>query len=347
MSKTMKRIWAVLVALSLLFAIVMPPGAAMAEESNKADFELKAVEKDGELRVKVLGKQLTDVYAFELQFEYDPLRFQLTGADTAIRGFSIEPIIRGNRILFAHTKVGSEAGITGDSELAELIFKRIRGGDAGVGLTVAKLVDSPLDQLTVNREDHVVSSDGQERVKLADIAGHWAEGRIDTAVELGFVSGYEDGTFRPDNPITRAEFSVLLAQALLLTDAAKLFFADAEQIPVWARAAVASMVESGIIQGYEDGSFRADRLINRSEIAVMVVRALGAQVAAGTEPDFADAGLVPDWAKPSVKLAADRGIVQGREDNQFAPLAQATRAEAVTLVLSLLQEKVEGAVLRF
>lgn len=340
MNNKTKRIWSMLVVLTLLIAITICPGAAMAVVP-KADFELKTVEKDGELHVKVLGKQLTDLYAFELQIEFDPLRFQLVKAETVVKGFTVQPIIRGNRILFAHTKVGSEAGITGNVELTELIFKRIRGGDADVRLKGVKLIDARLDALNVNREDQVVSVDNRERLQLSDITGHWAEEQIQTAVELGLVLGYEDSTFQPDNPVTRAEFAALLAHALLLTDAAKLSFADLEEIPNWAREVVALAVKAGIVEGYDDGTFQADRLISRSEMAVMVVRALGAKTTAGAVPVFADAQDVPDWAQSSVKLAADRGLLQGREGNQFAPLAQATRAEAATLILSLLDEQVK------
>ena len=111
--------------------------------------------------------------------------------------------------------------------------------------------------------------------EFLDMAGHWAEEAVRQAVAKGMVAGYPDGTFRPDHPITRAEFTVMLVRALRLEGTgAPLTFTDRDQIGSWAAEAIGLAVEAGIVRGYEDGSFRPDEPITRAEMAVMIANAL-------------------------------------------------------------------------
>ncbi len=178
-------------------------------------------------------------------------------------------------------------------------------------------------------------------VSFRDLTAHWAEPDIKQAVDLGIVSGYPDGTFKPDGAITRAEFAVMLVQALRpqekLSNNGPLPFTDLEQIGEWARNAVAQAVQAGIISGYEDGSFRPDARINRGEMAKMIANALGLEDNSADFTEFADNTAIPDWAKGAVAALSKRGIMTGREGNQFAPGGQATRAEAVKALLNMLR----------
>ncbi|MEW8985525.1 MAG: S-layer homology domain-containing protein, partial [Bacillus sp. (in: firmicutes)] len=105
------------------------------------------------------------------------------------------------------------------------------------------------------------------KVDLSDIADHWAKASIEKSVELGFVSGYEDGTFRPNRSITRGEISAMLARALKLEKVNTAFgFADQSQTPVWAQPFIQALAKAGYISGYENGTFRANKEITRSEL---------------------------------------------------------------------------------
>lgn len=321
-----------------LLCFCMFPNAAAASNADSA-FHLQTAEGDGKLTISLTAKNLVDAYAFEVQLEFDSLRLQWMRAETSVSGFTVSPVVKGNRILFAHTKIGNASGIVGDAELVKLTFQRIRGGEAAVHWRTIKLIDSALDMSTLNPEIGAVFTSGLKPVQMRDIAGHWAEKNIDAAVELGFARGYQDGTFRPDNPITRAEFATLLTRALMLEGQSSASFADAALIPDWAASPVAAAARAGIVEGYDNGEFRPFRLIDRSELAVMIVRALGVQTDTGyASLTFADAGQIPSWAGPSVQLAVEHGLVKGRGDNRFAPLAQATRAEAITIILDLLDK---------
>ncbi|REE66649.1 chitodextrinase [Paenibacillus taihuensis] len=183
------------------------------------------------------------------------------------------------------------------------------------------------------------SSSGGEvpTASFSDTAGHWAEANIKLAVSKGIVTGYPNATFKPNQTVTRAEFAVMLMNALKLQiKGAALSFADAGTIGAWAQEDVEKAVQAGIIHGYEDGSFRPNAVITRAEMAVMTAAALGQFGQAGAAADFADEKDIPAWAKSSVAFVEHAGIVKGKGDNRFAPGDHATRAEAVTVLLNML-----------
>lgn len=185
---------------------------------------------------------------------------------------------------------------------------------------------------------------GEQAVRLRDIAGHWAEASIKRAVELGFVSGYTDASFKPNQTVSRDEFVAMLVQALKLEGAgATPDFADAGSIQPWARPYIAQAFESGLIGGYADGTFRPKASLSRAELAAMIVRGLGLKPAAEPTLFYADAGQIPAWAKPYVAAATEAGLMSGRGDNRFAPSASATRAEAAVVILNMLDVRAKLA----
>ncbi|MFS0572875.1 chitobiase/beta-hexosaminidase C-terminal domain-containing protein, partial [Brevibacillus sp. 179-C1.2 HS] len=189
--------------------------------------------------------------------------------------------------------------------------------------------------LTIYRETPQPS---EPAIEFSDIAGHWAKNYILRAVEKGFVSGYPDGTFKPNNPVTRAEFTVMLAGALKLkSEGTALTFADNEQIGEWAKQAVAQAVEARIIDGYDDGSFRPNNRITRVEMAAMIARSLTLQTNPGMSTGFADDEVIPQWAKGAVEAIRKLGIVDGRGGNRFVANEIATRAEATVMLLRMLE----------
>jgi L-asparaginase type II len=180
---------------------------------------------------------------------------------------------------------------------------------------------------------------GSNTQSFMDIAGHWAEASVMKAVSLNFVSGYPDYTFKPDQPVTRAEFAVMLTAALKLQGAGRdLEFADNDEIGEWAQNAVAQSVEASIVQGYEDNTFRPGAPINRVEMISMIAAALKLDPAPDSKTGFADDEIIPAWAKGSVEAVRVLKIIDGRSGNRFEPGGTATRAEAVTVILRLLDQ---------
>jgi|GEM_PF-5793799 Uncharacterised Sugar-binding Domain./S-layer homology domain. len=174
----------------------------------------------------------------------------------------------------------------------------------------------------------------ENQTKLTDIQNHWAGKDIQAAVSLGIVKGYSDGTFRPNTNVSRSEFAVLLGRALKFpTDSSSLSFGDADNIPTWAKSYIAHAVQSGIISGYGDQTFRPDGKITRLELVAMLARALDLKSSGNGKAPFADGDQISEWGQSYVTAAYEAGLIQGKADNRFAPEDQATRAEAVTLIL--------------
>jgi len=102
--------------------------------------------------------------------------------------------------------------------------------------------------------------------------GAWAQKAVAQAVQAGLIKGYEDGTFRPDAVLTRAEMAAMLAKALGQSNAVNTAtgFADDKDIPVWAKGAAEAMKKLGIMQGKGDNQFAPGDPATRAE-AVMVL----------------------------------------------------------------------------
>lgn len=206
-----------------------------------------------------------------------------------------------------------------------------------------KDTDKEIDKETNkdNNDDGTKNGSGettQPNIKLNDISKHWAKSSIERAVSLGFVKGYQDGTFHPDSEVTRAEFATMIVRALKLEgNEPKLSFKD--NIPTWAQSYVAQAVKAGIINGYDDHTFRAADKTTRTELTVMIVRALGLPVDSKEKLSFADNNKIPAWAHPYVVTGVKAGLINGRSNNLFAPNAHASRAEAVTLILRMLDSQ--------
>ncbi|WP_141506254.1 InlB B-repeat-containing protein [Paenibacillus luteus] len=171
-----------------------------------------------------------------------------------------------------------------------------------------------------------------------DIHGHWAASYIKQGVSKGIVNGYPNGTFKPNAAVTRAEFVVMLMNALKpQTEKAVITFTDTEKIGPWAKDAVAQAVQAGIIKGFEDGSFRPNQAVTRSEIVVMISRMLNLKQDTNLATDFRDDPRIPYWAKGAVAALKNLGLIQGKGNNEFAPNDKTTRAEATTILVRMLE----------
>lgn len=109
---------------------------------------------------------------------------------------------------------------------------------------------------------------------FADTAGHWAEEAIATAYGHGIISGYDEDTFGPDDPVTREQMTVMIFKAAKLTAGTdEIRFADSEQISDWAAAAVAAAVNNQLISGYPDNTFRPAQGATRAEAVTVILKA--------------------------------------------------------------------------
>jgi flagellar biosynthesis/type III secretory pathway protein FliH len=105
----------------------------------------------------------------------------------------------------------------------------------------------------------------------------WAEEAIAAAVQAGWLEGYEDGSFRPQQEVTRAELAVFMQRVLALKaddSNAALPFADAAEIPSWAAQGIAAAATAGLFQGNEQGRFLPAAAANRAETVSILLRAM-------------------------------------------------------------------------
>ncbi|OMD37089.1 S-layer homology domain-containing protein, partial [Paenibacillus odorifer] len=181
---------------------------------------------------------------------------------------------------------------------------------------------------------------GSDQLTFSDIKGHWAASEIIKAAQSGIVNGYVNGMFKPNGVVTREEFVVMLMKALKpQIDAVKLKFTDSVKIGIWAQQAVEQAVQLGIVKGYSDGSFHPDAEITRTEMAVMIVKALALKVEDSAVTSFVDDARIPNWAKGQVAALKNLSLVSGKGNNEFAPNDKATRAEAVTILMKMIAQK--------
>jgi hypothetical protein len=170
---------------------------------------------------------------------------------------------------------------------------------------------------------------------FTDILGHWAESYIKKAVSSGIINGNTDGTFKPDAAITRAEFTVMLMRMLKAEgQGSELSFVDESRIGSWERNAIALAVKAQVVAGYSDGHFRPNAAISRVEMIVMIARALELPIDKDAKTDDSD---IPQWAKGAVEALRRSGLMPEISGNQLTPNASVTRAEAVKMIIEVMQ----------
>lgn len=103
-------------------------------------------------------------------------------------------------------------------------------------------------------------------------AGDWFNNAVSTLSKAGIIAGYEDGSFRPNGYITRAEFATIAARFFDVTYNGKDLFPDISGH--WAKDYINQAANKGFVNGYEDGTFKPDRNITRAEAVTLVNRTL-------------------------------------------------------------------------
>ena len=155
---------------------------------------------------------------------------------------------------------------------------------------------------------------------------------LNTEDHYAYIVGYPDGNVKPEGNITRAEVATIFFR--LLTDESRNEFwsqtnnySDVSE-DAWYNNAVSTLSNAGIIDGYEDGTFKPDGNITRAEFATIAVRFFEATYDGGDL--FSD--IAGHWAQDYINEAANAGIVDGYPDGTFQPQQLITRAEAMTMV---------------
>ncbi len=181
----------------------------------------------------------------------------------------------------------------------------------------------------------------EEFVRYNDIDSvTWAATAINELTKEGIVSGDGNGTFRPNDNVTREEFAKMLVSALDMVDEnASCGFDDVGKND-WFYKYVASAYTAGIVNGISETEFGVKRNITRQEMAAMSARALerykkAAEIRTGIT--FEDDEMIADWAKGAVDTLYRAGIMSGTDGGNFEPEKIATRAQAAVVIYNLIK----------
>ncbi len=164
----------------------------------------------------------------------------------------------------------------------------------------------------------------------SDLDGHWAEEYFLALEEMGIIAGYDDGSYKPDEKITRAEFFAVINR---ITKVIKNIGSTFSDIPenAWYKNAVDFAYTAKYASGYDDGTFHPNDYIKRSEAAAAICKAFGGDIE--TLSDFTDS--VPVWAEGFVDMLVSAGLLSGYDDGTIRADDYITRGETVTIFKKL------------
>lgn len=163
---------------------------------------------------------------------------------------------------------------------------------------------------------------------------------INTKYAKAYITGYEDGTFRAENSITRAEVAAIFARlSSTPMDTSRDYavsYSDVES-NAWYKNYIGFLTTTGVLTGYEDGTFKPNNIITRAEMCAVITRAMGYTLSSdGTT--FTDVAVDAPWAVNYVGTLAKEGVVTGYSDGTFGAAKGITRAETVTMINRLLMD---------
>lgn len=179
-----------------------------------------------------------------------------------------------------------------------------------------------------------------------DIVSHWGQTDIELLASKLIVDGVTDSLFEPDRNITRAEFAALVVRSLGLSQITTSSYFNDISSSSWYAGVVNAAAKAGIVDGYEDGSFRPNAQITREELAAMIVRSFeyaGGKVTvdAATEQQilskWSDANRI-GWGQREVAKAIQAGLMNGMTDTTLETYGQATRAQSAAMLKRFLSE---------
>ena len=212
----------------------------------------------------------------------------------------------------------------------------VKSTDAGKNL-VNTAIASTEDGKELDRD----STDGTS-IRVPSKPTKPSQPALNTEDHVAYIIGYDDGTVKPTNNITRAEVATIFFR-LLTDDSRAEFWSQTNSYSDvssnnWFNNAVSTLSNAGIISGYPDGTFKPNAPITRAEFAAIATRFSDASYTGRCT--FTD---VPadHWAANAIALAQDLGWINGYSDGTFKPNQPITRAEAMTLINRVLERAVD------
>ncbi|NJN30826.1 MAG: DUF1565 domain-containing protein [Synechococcales cyanobacterium RM1_1_8] len=171
-----------------------------------------------------------------------------------------------------------------------------------------------------------------------DIQGHWAAAFIQSLIERNILSGFPDGSFRPESSLTRAEYAAVIAKAF--NQPLKRPAMDFQDVPgnFWGAQAILKANRMGFLAGFPDGTFRANQQLTRVQAIVALVSGLGLTGGSpGLLEVYSDRAQIPSYATNAIATATqNRLIVNHPQLNLLEPLRPIRRGEIAVMVYQAL-----------
>lgn len=179
----------------------------------------------------------------------------------------------------------------------------------------------------------MASAPASAQASFSDVQGNWAQSCVVSLTQQGIISGYPDGTFRPDAPVTRSEFASMVGKAFpsVARSRSAVQFVDVAS-NYWAYSAITTATQTGFLSGYPGNVFNPTQNIPRAQVLVALSSGLNytpAQPAMNTlNASFSDAAAIPAYAQTGIAAATEkRFVVNYPNVSTLNPNQLASRAE--------------------
>lgn len=244
---------------------------------------------------------------------------------------SIKNIVESNKGVFS----GVAQLIAADSKTYLPNPANIHLSEAGYKVVAETMMNDYLNAIIKELEETI----SEEEIKVApfhDVKNHWAKEYIDSAYTNGFMNGYEDGSFKPNTNMTRAQVLSVISRAFELKATKPAPFKDISHYAQQTQNQIAAAYEAGLVLE-NGGYFNPQGNITRSQLALVLMRL--SNVLAGEEYEteelapFKDIENYAYEAQAAITYLFDKGIVQGTSATTFSPQGNVTRAQLAKILV--------------
>ncbi|MCD7854541.1 MAG: S-layer homology domain-containing protein [Clostridiales bacterium] len=214
--------------------------------------------------------------------------------------------------------------------------------DSTTEATTEAAADDDTSDTTSDSSDEAAADETVEYAFTDIDQTPWAVEAINYLAGLKVVNGYTDGSFLPKNNVTRADFIIMLLNALGISGTAESNLTDVRADKYYANY-VGLAKDLGIAQGYSDGTFAPEAYISRQDMMVLTWRAFTSMTDAETDTadetvldDFADKDDISAYAEEAVSAMVSMGVVSGTNEG-IEPKANTTRAQTAVIMYNILK----------
>ena len=220
-------------------------------------------------------------------------------------------------------------------------------------LSTSTMVTTP-NTFTYSQPNTISTFDRVQKYRFTDVPSNfWAYESITKMTKEGLMSGYRNGTFKPNDPLSREEAASLFSNMIGDTPSIMLAssFSDITS-DRWSSLAIESVARANIISGYGDNTYRPEQYMSRQEFAVVADKFLHYQGYRTEDPTaldtihFSDQKFIAPWAQSSVRELALLGFINYSTKGLFNPEKYITRGEAAEITYRLLFSKEATAIQR-